>query len=434
MELSFSTRAALGGLTALAVAGAVLADIRITEYMYSGQNGEFIEITNLGCRAVDLAGWSYDDSARVPGAFAIGSIGILGPGESAVITESGDAAFRTAWDLSTAVKLVPELGRPYGNNYGRNDTIVLYDASMTIVDRLDYGDQTFPGSIRTTSISGWAQAAGLGANDAYAWQLSVEGDEQGSYTSTVGTRGSPGAFILLGKPNGALGMVLTEYMYDGNPGEFIEFTNLSGEPIDMTGWMVDDSNLGTGPNGPFHVSAFGIVQSGESVIVTEANADAFRAAWGLPSTVKVIGDLGKGNGNGLGRNDEINIYDANGGLVDRLTYGDQDFPGSIRTQNQSGWVLESAIGANDAYGWVLSLVGDAQASWSSTGNDRGSPGAHVGGSVVVPADFNGDCIVDGNDLGTLLGLWGPCDGCAADFNGDGVVDGNDLGTLLGFWG
>jgi len=50
------------------------------------------------------------------------------------------------------------------------------------------------------------------------------------------------------------------------------------------------------------------------------------------------------------------------------------------------------------------------------------------------ADFNDDGIVDGSDLGTLLGFWGPCAGCEADFNGDGLVDGNDLGTLLGYWG
>jgi len=53
---------------------------------------------------------------------------------------------------------------------------------------------------------------------------------------------------------------------------------------------------------------------------------------------------------------------------------------------------------------------------------------------TVRADLNCDGVVDGNDLGTLLGQWGPCPGCAADFNGDGIVDGNDLGTLLGQWG
>lgn len=50
-----------------------------------------------------------------------------------------------------------------------------------------------------------------------------------------------------------------------------------------------------------------------------------------------------------------------------------------------------------------------------------------------PADLNNDGVVDGEDLGELLGQWGPCDGCSADFNGDGVVDGDDLGELLANW-
>jgi len=34
----------------------------------------------------------------------------------------------------------------------------------------------------------------------------------------------------------------------------------------------------------------------------------------------------------------------------------------------------------------------------------------------------------------LLGSWGVCPGCAADFDGNGIVDGTDLATLLGGWG
>jgi len=60
--------------------------------------------------------------------------------------------------------------------------------------------------------------------------------------------------------------------------------------------------------------------------------------------------------------------------------------------------------------------------------------AAYAGVDSCPADLNGDSIVDGNDLGSLLGQWGACPACAADFNGDNVVDGNDLGTLLGQWG
>lgn len=58
-------------------------------------------------------------------------------------------------------------------------------------------------------------------------------------------------------------------------------------------------------------------------------------------------------------------------------------------------------------------------------------------TAVVPIrspDLDGDGDVDGSDLGSLLGEWGPCAGCcAADLNLDGEVDGSDLGTLLGAW-
>ena len=49
-----------------------------------------------------------------------------------------------------------------------------------------------------------------------------------------------------------------------------------------------------------------------------------------------------------------------------------------------------------------------------------------------PADLNGDGIVNGGDLGILLGNWGGTG--TGDINGDGLVNGQDLGILLGSWG
>lgn len=166
------------------------------------------------------------------------------------------------------------------------------------------------------------------------------------------------------------GMRITEYMYQGNGDEFVEFTNLSGAAIDMTGWSFDDDSR---IPGVLDLSAFGIVAAGESVVISEVDADTFRAIWNLDASVKVIG----GYTNNLGRNDEINLYDGNGDLVDRLTYGDQAFPGSIRTQAISGNVLPSAIGANDPYGWVLSFVGDDFGSYMSTVGDIANPGFYI---------------------------------------------------------
>jgi hypothetical protein len=53
-------------------------------------------------------------------------------------------------------------------------------------------------------------------------------------------------------------------------------------------------------------------------------------------------------------------------------------------------------------------------------------------TIGAPADLNGDGVVDGADLGLLLGAWGQAG--ATDLNGDGTTDGADLGLLLGAWG
>ena len=52
--------------------------------------------------------------------------------------------------------------------------------------------------------------------------------------------------------------------------------------------------------------------------------------------------------------------------------------------------------------------------------------------AACPADLNADGVVDGVDLGALLGAWGAAG--PTDLNGDGVTDGADLGVLLGAWG
>ena len=63
------------------------AQVRITEWMYTGAPGEFIEFTNLGPAAIDLTGWSFDDNSRLPGSVNLTALGNVNPGESVVITE-----------------------------------------------------------------------------------------------------------------------------------------------------------------------------------------------------------------------------------------------------------------------------------------------------------------------------------------------------------
>lgn len=174
------------------------AGLRITEWMYAGASGEFVELTNLGSQPLDLTGWSLDDDHAVAGAFSLGAFGVVQPGESVIVTDSMESGFRTAWSLAPTVKVIGQLGVASGNNFGRADQIHLFNAGNALEDRLDYGDQTYPGSIRTQNASGQVPCTALAQNSVMAWQLSAVGDAYGSRAATSGDIGTPGSFVLVG--------------------------------------------------------------------------------------------------------------------------------------------------------------------------------------------------------------------------------------------
>ena len=202
------------------------------------------------------------------------------------------------------------------------------------------------------------------------------------------------ALLLLASANSRAGMVLTEWMYDSPTGEYMEFTNVSGDPVDMTNWSQDDNDRIAGKHS--FGSTFGIVQPGESVIVTEVAAAAFRTAWNLPASVKVFGPYSNDN---LGRSDEINLYDSTGTLVDRLTYNDQG-SGTVagpRTSNVSGNIPYSALGLNNASLAVLSSIGDSYSSYANTSGNPGNPGVYT----PVPEPSSIVLLAIGTLFGTL---------------------------------
>jgi hypothetical protein len=175
---------------------------------------------------------------------------------------------------------------------------------------------------------------------------------------------------------------ITEWMYNGNgaTGEYIEFTNLGTLAVDFTGWSFDDDSRAAGT---VSLSSFGVVNPGESVILTEATVADFRAVWSLAESVRVIGS----NATNLGRSDEINLFDSANQLVDRLTYSDQNFPGTIRAQNASGnpTSLTTLGSPYDPYGWVLAVTGDIFGSYIDiNGVDIGNPGRFALAPPVVP--------------------------------------------------
>jgi predicted extracellular nuclease len=177
---------------------------------------------------------------------------------------------------------------------------------------------------------------------------------------------------------------ITEWMYNGadGTGEYVELTNLGSSAVDFAGWSFDDASR---TPGSFSLSVLGVVAAGESVLITEAAAADLRAAWGLATGVKVAG----GNTHNLGRADELNVYGAQGQLVDRLTYGDAVIPGTVRAQNRSGnpLLLADLQPMTVTGNWVLATAGDSFGSYASTLGDIGNPGTFALAPVPEPGGW-----------------------------------------------
>lgn len=181
------------------------------------------------------------------------------------------------------------------------------------------------------------------------------------------------SLALMGSFGAAFGNVyITEWMYNSlsSGGEFIELTNVGTEAVDLTGWSFDDDSR---LPGTFSLAPIGLLAPGASALITELSAEAFRTIWGLSSSIQIAGE----NTFNLGRNDEINIYDESQNLVDRLTYGDQTFSGTIRTNGISGNANLVDLGTNDVTKWFLSEDGDAFGSYFSSVQDLGNPGTYA---------------------------------------------------------
>jgi len=159
---------------------------------------------------------------------------------------------------------------------------------------------------------------------------------------------------------------ITEWMYKGTNGEFVEFTNFGSSSIDMTGWSYSDTDKQAGD---VDLSIFGTIAPGESVILTDAAAETFRTVWGLSASVKILGSNSNSN---LSSSDQIHIYDAFGNEVDCLVYSDS---GNPKTNGKSCTIPEADLSLTTASSsWTLASVGDSYGSWASTGGDIGNPG------------------------------------------------------------
>ncbi len=170
---------------------AAFGEMVISEWMYNGAGtdkvGEYVEFTNIGITAIDMTGWSYDDSSSTPGVIDLSAFGTVAPGESVILTDDTAAGFSANWGI-TGVSIIGENTA----NLGRDDAIYLFDDSDTLIDQLTYDDEAGHGP-RTQRVSCNIPASDYGYDIAQGtWVLATVGDFAGSWMSSLEEIGSPG--------------------------------------------------------------------------------------------------------------------------------------------------------------------------------------------------------------------------------------------------
>ena len=129
---------------------------------------------------------------------------------------------------------------------------------------------------------------------------------------------------------------------------------------------------------------------------------------------------------------------AHGGAVFTADFANTEFSGSrlcnnVATTGQGGGV-QAGLGSGHILQTTL-FCGNQPAHVDGSWLDLGGNVFDLGCQEETSADLNEDGVVDGQDLGGLIGAWGPCleGGCDADLDGDGEVGGQDLALLIGAW-
>jgi len=214
----------------------------------------------------------------------------------------------------------------------------------------------------------------------------------------------------------------------------------SSSATGVDGDQADDDGISSG-------AAYVFVRSGDDwsqqAYLKASNTgvgDYFGWSVGVSGNMIVVGALledssatgvdGDGSDNGTGESGAAYTFSRAGEAWSQQAY--------LKASNTSGYDLfgisVSVSGGTVAVGACYEDSGATGVNGNQSDNGAANSGAAYIFFRACSADFNLDGVVNGNDLGTLLGQWGVCPDCAADFNGDGAVDGNDLGTLLGDWG
>ena len=364
------------------------------------QSGEFIELSNLGTTAIDLAGLSITDGDQTDALVAwAGGTTVLPSGELALVIDSG---FDGDFVIPANTVVVTTADSHLGNGLSVSDPISVLEADgVSVID-------TWWAPFNPGNGTSAEKVEGAAGDVAANWQ-----------PCTCATGASPGLANCVSPGAGsgsASSLVISEVM--ANPlnegtGEYVEIYNDGSATFDLIGLVLDDGD-----------SSDAIVSWGGATTSVAAGAYAvlvdpgYTGQYSIPAGVTVVTVAGATLGSGLATNDSVTLYEpdgytvldsysfpfdpGNGTSVERIDLATADIAANWAASpcGQSPGIVNCAGAAisacadgvdNDGDGWI-DLVDPGCATAADT--DESMIGPDACGDEI---DNDGDGLVDGLD-------------------------------------
>ncbi len=386
------------------VAGGLGAGLVLNEVLsnpINEQSGEFLELSNLGSVAIDLADLYITDGDQID-ALVPWQSGptVLAPGAMALVI---DAGFNNDFVLPAGVVVVTTPDNHLGNGLSITDPIsLLEDDAVSVIDT-------------------WSTPFNAGNGSSAEKVSGYVGDVPSNWlTSTCASGSSPGVANCVSYapiPAGSSTLLVTEVLanpLDEGTGEFVEVYNDGADPVDLWGLILYDGDAWDFLRA--FQSGSTVVGPGEYAVVVDSG---YAGQYAIPSGVTVVTVDDSTIGSGLATNDIVSLYEADGySVIDSYSFPFN--PGN-------GVSVEK----------VDLTLGDIDANWVASPCDL-SPGAVncAAGSVITDCDDgvdnDGDGWIDLADPGCSSAVdddeaMATSDECGdgIDNDGDGLVDGQD---------
>ncbi len=308
--------------------------IVINEVMYSpiDNEPEWVELINISGETLNLKNWAISDILSSPTINLITSVDLFLPPDEFIIIAK-DTSFNSHHpEVTSEIRFAN-----FGSLGNTKDGIIIYDFREGIIDSLLYN-------------SSWG-----GKNGFSLERISVdeETNDETNWTSSLSiNRSTPGApnSIENAPSDERNSMVINEIMFE--PGEdnseFVEFLNLSDEPVNIGGWRIEDEkdNISKLAQTSFHIAPNSyFVLAADSLVIEKYFLDESALI-----SILDVSSLGLVNSGEL-----ILLKDVKGNVIDSVLYSDKWHNDNFAsTKNISLERINPKLNSNDESNWSSS--------------------------------------------------------------------------------